>query len=336
MEAHRPKVRGSGGIVQKDAGIKVRPKGPKPPKVLAAEERYYKFLKRYIESIRKEVFRKIIPAYLKAQEELAREEASKTEQEDSQKARMGLDSADGTGRTPRPVTEGFLLTLEAQRREDTLWDFFSSIVDPTIWDSILKATGKFSGTLIRKIIGNHFNLTDRVQLNNWKMIARAGGIGDIRESSPHLRDISRTHIKRNVALIKSIDKTLHGQLKDLIRKEFGKGTHVEKLSKLIGERFEVAESRARLIAKDQTNKLFGQLQKTRQEEVGVEEYIWRNSGDNRVRGKPGGLYPDSRYNHWEREGKRFSWKEPPPDGHPGEAVGCRCWAEPVIPEEEED
>lgn len=48
------------------------------------------------------------------------------------------------------------------------------------------------------------------------------------------------------------------------------------------------------------------------------QYIWRTVKDDRVR-------PE----HAAREGQIFSWTDPPDDGHPGEAFGCRCWAEPV-------
>ncbi|MEG6507839.1 phage minor head protein [Methyloligella sp. 2.7D] len=49
-------------------------------------------------------------------------------------------------------------------------------------------------------------------------------------------------------------------------------------------------------------------------------YIWRTRRDDRVRPS-----------HRENEGKVFAWDDPPPTGHPGEAYGCRCWAEPYIP-----
>ena len=45
-------------------------------------------------------------------------------------------------------------------------------------------------------------------------------------------------------------------------------------------------------------------------------YIWRTRGDGKVR-------PE----HAANNGKIFSWDNPPSTGHPGEAYGCRCWAE---------
>ena len=53
--------------------------------------------------------------------------------------------------------------------------------------------------------------------------------------------------------------------------------------------------------------------------LGVTEYIWRSSDDERVRSL-----------HREYDDRRFSWDEPPDGGHPGEGYNCRCFAEPVV------
>ena len=45
-------------------------------------------------------------------------------------------------------------------------------------------------------------------------------------------------------------------------------------------------------------------------------YIWHTQGDGKVR-----------ESHAERDGKVFSWDNPPEGGHPGEGYNCRCWAE---------
>ncbi|MEO0382951.1 MAG: phage minor head protein [Pseudomonadota bacterium] len=52
--------------------------------------------------------------------------------------------------------------------------------------------------------------------------------------------------------------------------------------------------------------------------------IWRTRGDGSVRSS-----------HAQNDGKVFAWDNPPPTGHPGDAPGCRCTAEPYYPEIEE-
>lgn len=53
-------------------------------------------------------------------------------------------------------------------------------------------------------------------------------------------------------------------------------------------------------------------------------YIWRTRRDGKVRSS-----------HAEREGQVFSWDDPPEGGHPGEDYGCRCTAEPYLPQNSE-
>jgi len=65
--------------------------------------------------------------------------------------------------------------------------------------------------------------------------------------------------------------------------------------------------------------------RARQQSVGLEEYTWRTVGDSDVRSE-----------HQAREGKRFRYDNPPPDGHPGTPWGCRCFAEPYFPPDFEE
>jgi len=52
----------------------------------------------------------------------------------------------------------------------------------------------------------------------------------------------------------------------------------------------------------------------------IRRYVWRTVGDDTVR-----------HNHAVREGRVFSWDDPPDGGHPGEDYNCRCWADPLVP-----
>lgn len=125
--------------------------------------------------------------------------------------------------------------------------------------------------------------------------------------------------KVQVAVFKSYQQERLPEGRDLIQeiREIGKLTY----------------ERAKLIAVDQTNKMHGMVTQARQTSLGIEEYIWRTAGDERVVGTPGGLYPKGSKlhgNHYDREGKVFRWDDPPADGHPGWPIRCRCHAEPVI------
>lgn len=142
-------------------------------------------------------------------------------------------------------------------------------------------------------------------------------------------------ITRNVDLIKSISQQHFADVGQAVLDNYRGvpltgGVSLQDRLKRIGN---ISKNRAKFIARDQTAKLTGDLNQLRQADNGIEEYIWRNAGDQRVVGNPSGLYPKgtrAHGNHWDREGEVFRWDSPPSDGHPGHAPNCRCYAAPKL------
>lgn len=121
----------------------------------------------------------------------------------------------------------------------------------------------------------------------------------------------------NVSLIRSIPKQYASEIENRVMAGVREGERWEQMAAGLEERYGVTERRAQLIARDQVGKLYGQLNEERQSALGVTGYVWRTSQDARVRDE-----------HEEREGESYQWDAPPEDGHPGEPVNCRCYAEP--------
>jgi len=169
----------------------------------------------------------------------------------------------------------------------------------------------------------------------WRKTMKAVMGVDFFQREPWLSDIMKSFEKENVGLIKSITDQAVNNIEGMVHRGVTNGDRFTKIQKQIQNQFDVTKNRARLIARDQVSKLNGQITMTRQTALGIEKYIWRTSLDERVRGNPAGKYPNSQFDHWEREGQTFSWNDPPPDGHPGQAIQCRCTAEPVLSELED-
>jgi len=174
---------------------------------------------------------------------------------------------------------------------------------------------------------------------NWRRTLRTVLGVDVFTREPWLENLLQGFADKNVALItKMRDETLQdirritieglesGKRVRTIRAEILNGT------KLQAGRFKKTRTRAQLIARDQIGKLNSQLTENRQTALGIDDYTWRTALDERVRGNPAGLYPNAVPSHYDREGKTFSWNDPPAGGHPGEAIQCRCVAEPNIEE----
>lgn len=69
----------------------------------------------------------------------------------------------------------------------------------------------------------------------------------------------------------------------------------------------------------------GLVNQLRQEDLGIEAYIWRSQDDAKVRD-----------NHAEYDDRVFRWDNPLDGGHPGQAHNCRCWAEPLPTQNDAD
>lgn len=155
-----------------------------------------------------------------------------------------------------------------------------------------------------------------VRSNTGKDVGQLGV--NVFRNEPFLRPLSDAWIKTNTDLIKSLPTRFYPELEGIIRRGVVSGMSVKDIQKEIKARYGVTDYRARLIAQDQTTKFHAQLTEYRLKSVGVTRYRWETVNDSRVRPA-----------HVDRNGKEFSWDNPPSDGHPGQPVRCRCRAEAV-------
>lgn len=135
-----------------------------------------------------------------------------------------------------------------------------------------------------------------------------------------IRDAMTAAMQANVELITDLPAKYLAQVRETVEQNFVEGVRWEDLAAKLEERGEVAESRAKLIARDQTSKMNGAFNEVRQTSLGIDQYTWQTSGDERVREE-----------HAANDGKVFRWDDPPANtGHPGEDVNCRCVAVPFF------
>lgn len=140
-----------------------------------------------------------------------------------------------------------------------------------------------------------------------------------------------SYVGQNLSLIESVEGQYLRQVEEAVNRGIQEGDRAEDIAEELEKIGDVTESRAKLIARDQVGKLNGNLNMLRQESLGVEEYIWRDSDDQRVRGDPDGIYPNAIPSHFAKNGEKFRWDTPPPDtGHPGQDYQCRCYGEPIL------
>lgn len=226
--------------------------------------------------------------------------------------------------------------------------------------SIIELEERFD-THTKKIIDKLPEIALGISLFNkkqWDKIMKSGLGMIISKPEPWIISVEKNFTSTNISLIKKMQSdTLDGTRKiindgiknnrdsSFVKRQLMSTSKLDSLDTKSGEsnvslKRSMKNTRARVIARDQTGKLNGTLTENRQKSIGVSGYTWRNSQDERVRGNPSGKYPDAPNDHWSREGKKFLWdystgdipegyeESPPPDGNPGEAINCRCFAEP--------
>lgn len=154
--------------------------------------------------------------------------------------------------------------------------------------------------------------------------ARASVSIDVRKLAGLDRDVPAqlvTFAKTNAQLITGLGQRMADDIADVVKEGVVSGSRWETIAGRLAHAGQVTESRAALIARDQVGKLFGDINKQRQTNLGVTRYVWRTVRDNRVREE-----------HEALDGDSIAWDSPPSDGHPGEAVNCRCYADPDFSE----
>jgi SPP1 gp7 family putative phage head morphogenesis protein len=157
---------------------------------------------------------------------------------------------------------------------------------------------------------------------------------------PWRKAVVSDFVAQNQDLVTSLTDGALDSFKAITSSGIRQGLRVGDIAAQLEEKLGVTKGKAALLARDQTLKLFGEMTSLRQQNVGISQYTWDTSKDERVRGNPAGLYPNSKENHFHLEGTIQSWSEPPvvePStgrrAHPGFSYQCRCQGLPIIPEE---
>lgn len=139
-----------------------------------------------------------------------------------------------------------------------------------------------------------------------------------------LDDVVLTFVVQNESLIDAIPRAYHARIMAIVTTGVLAGKSFSTIRREIQDAY---PSRvAGDVAVNQMGTLAGAVSMELHRQASLSTYVWCDNRDERVRGNPNGLYPSARYSHWHRNGKVFRWANPPPDGHPGYAKNCRCWA----------
>ena len=231
---------------------------------------------------------------------------------------------------------------EPEKVNDALPDYFKSLTAKMnrIFDKLDAIDLSMFANLIASRVVNTANNANKERFN--RQASKTFGIdlkGALSSSGKAVQDQLAIDRELNASLIKSVATEFKQQISETIMTNVQSGKRSTDLITQIKERYSVSQSRAKLIARDQTSKLNGSLVKARAQAVGSKTYIWSGVMDERHR---------KREDHWVMNGKLCRWDDPTvysDDGgetwkkrkqiggveaHPTEPINCRCAALPVI------
>lgn len=141
-------------------------------------------------------------------------------------------------------------------------------------------------------------------------------------------------VSQNVALIQDVANETLKKVENVVWTDFRQAASPKETYSKILDIFPGEENRAKLIARDQVSKLNADIDRERQAEVGIDRYIWRTVGDERVRDEhmvlngnmcrwdDASVYSDDGGKTWESRSSIGGY-----EGHPGTDFQC-------IPEDE--
>lgn len=217
---------------------------------------------------------------------------------------------------------------EEATRHDDIGDLVS-IVQRAFLDMGVELDNSTHRFGLREKVERMAHLTRKLTIREWKKAVRATLGIDILDDyylGEFYREALTRWVDQNVNLISTIPKSTLGDMQNIVLDGFRNGRSTKSIIQEIQDVYGQTKRHARLIARDQIGKLNGELTKKQQEDAGIEEYEWSDSGDGRVRD-----------DHKHLNGKRFRWSDPPivdaKTGrrcHPGQDYQCRCVALPVF------
>lgn len=219
----------------------------------------------------------------------------------------------------------------------------SRIVGDSATDDLLKAFRK----LLRQWERNFRELAD--VLPKWFVTKIRGYVtGNLAAQTKPLRDAGlgfnlkfsymsqrerqtfQAIVKENVNLIKSIVRESLTQVEGIVLRNIEAGHDLARMTEDLHKQFGVSERRARMIARDQTNKATNNLSRQRLLDYGVTKGIWMHTAS-------GKTYRETHEN--DMDGQEYDIREGcfDPDEkvnrhiQPAELVNCYCVCRPLIP-----
>lgn len=201
-------------------------------------------------------------------------------------------------------------------------DAWSDTIATVLQRIVARWTSPFARQQAREIAGTF------VSDASTRAMRRTVGI-DLYGGNDQLIDYLKAAADQNATLITSIPAQYLEQVSNIVVGNMRSGMRPSYIEQALVKQFGITQRRAKLIARDQTSKIQGEITRIRQVNSGIQYFRWLTAHDERVRASHVAVgNRDVGY------GKGvFKWSDlPVVDGvptFPGQPINCRCVAVPV-------
>lgn len=150
---------------------------------------------------------------------------------------------------------------------------------------------------------------------------------DINYLPDTMKEVIKASTAEAVSLIKLIPQQFLTEVQGEVMRSIVSNTGLSRLVPYLNARYGKTQKHARLVAMDQTRKVYSSLARERCKAAGFEYFTWRHTG--------GETHPRSEHVHM--DGKVYRYDDPPiieektgTRGFPGQLINCRCRMQPLL------
>lgn len=217
--------------------------------------------------------------------------------------------------------------------QDTFQKLFDSVAPKIANDFVNEVDESSEKSMSQLLSGVLQGLTNKSKtILNEKTSVELGFFPRETLKGKRVEKILNASIAENVSLIKSIPREYLGQIEKVVQRSVTIGKGPNEIYKHVKEYSGVTDRRAKLIANDQTRKVYTGLNAGRMKNAGMDKFKWLHNGGS---AKPRPYHLDT------LNGNEYSLSDPPiidpktgERGLPGQLINCRCSMIPVISAED--
>lgn len=224
----------------------------------------------------------------------------------------------------REDVDATLIPIIHQQAPEYVADAWTDIIASALRQLLARWSGSLAAQQAERIASDFV----RTAAADNERRQRSFGI-DLYGGDQQLQDYLQAAAFQNANLIKSIPAQYLEQVQNIVVGNMRQGMRPSYIEQQLVHQFGVTQRRAKLIARDQTSKIQGEMNRIRQVSSGLEYFKWVTAHDERVRHSHVAVAKrDVGYG----EGV-FRWDDlPVVDGvptFPGQPINCRCIARAV-------